>query len=176
MVLNKRVMQWCEERNVLVDEQAGFRVGRSTVDQVFVLSELIRARRRKGQKTYCAFLDIKKAYDTVWRDGLMKRLLEVGLKGKMWRVIRNLYLIVESCVLVGQDKTEWFSLDTGLRQGCILSPVLFAVFIDGLARAVKAAKTERSLGSLKISILCSRMIWYSSGTAGRNFRCCWILS
>ena len=69
MVLNKRVMQWCEERNVLVDEQAGFRVGRSTVDQVFVLSELIRARRRKGQKTYCAFLDIKKAYDTVWRDG-----------------------------------------------------------------------------------------------------------
>ena len=153
MALNRRVMQWCEDRNVLVEEQAGFRIGRSTVDQIFVLSELIRARMTKGQKTYCAFLDIRKAYDTVWRDGLMKRLIEVGLKGKMWRVLHNLYLIVESCVLVGQDRTNWFPLNAGLRQGCILSPILFAVFIDGLARAVKAAKTQRTLGPLKIPTL-----------------------
>src|SRR5690348_4624671 len=79
MVLNNRVKRWCEERNVLVDEQAGFRVRRSTVDQTFILSELIRARRKKGLKTYCAFLDIKKAYDKVWRDGLWKRLIEVGI-------------------------------------------------------------------------------------------------
>ena len=44
-------------------------------------------------------------------------------------------------MLLGSDRTEWFPLDVGLRQGCILSPILFAVFIDGLAKAVKAAKT-----------------------------------
>ena len=74
MVLNNRVKRWCEERNVLVDEQAGFRMRRSTVDQTFILSELIRARRKKGLKTYCAFLDIRKAYDRIWR-GLWKRLI-----------------------------------------------------------------------------------------------------
>jgi len=153
MVLNNRVKKWCEERNVLVDEQAGFRMGRSTIDQTFILSELIRMRRKKGLKTYCAFLDIKKAYDTVWRDGLWKRLLEVGLKGKMWRVLRNLYAVVESCVLLGPDRTEWFPLHAGLRQGCILSPILFAIFIDGLARVVKDSNTGWTLDNLRLNIL-----------------------
>src|SRR3569623_1347377 len=153
MVLNNRVKRWCEERNVLEDEQAGFRMGRSTVDQTFVLSELIRARRKKGLKTYCAFLDIKKAYDKIWRDGLWKRLIEFGITGKMWRVLHNLYMVVESCVLVGADRTEWFPLEAGLRQGCILSPILFAVFIDGLARVVKTANTKQTLADLKVSIL-----------------------
>jgi hypothetical protein len=56
-------------------------------------------------------------------------------------------------VLVGKDRTEWFSLGDGLRQGCILSPVLFAIFIDGLARAVKNAKTCEILEKLKLNIL-----------------------
>jgi len=98
-------------------------------------------------------MDIRKAYDCVWRDGLWKRLLEVGVKGKMWRVLHNLYHIVESCVLLGPDRTNWFPLDAGLRQGCILSPILFAVFIDGLARAVKETKSQGTLGDLKINIL-----------------------
>ena len=67
----------------------------------------------------------------------------------MWRVLHNLYSVVESCVLVGADRTEWFSLDAGLRQGCILSPILFAVFIDGLARRV----TKKTLADLNVNIL-----------------------
>ena len=72
-------------------------------------------------------LDIKKAYDSIHRDGTWKRLLDVGIRGKMWRVLKNLYDVVESCVLVGQQSTEWFSLDAGVCQGCILSPILFAI-------------------------------------------------
>src|SRR6185437_2581209 len=86
-ILNKRVVQWCEENNVLVDEQAGFRAGRSTADHIFLLSEILRARRRQGKETYCCFLDIRKAYDTVFRNGLWARLLEAGLRGKLWRVL-----------------------------------------------------------------------------------------
>src|SRR3569623_1173175 len=71
------------------------------VDQTFVLSELIRSRRKKGLKTYCAFLDIKKAYDKIFRDGLWKRLIEIGITGKIWRILHILYMVVESCVLVG---------------------------------------------------------------------------
>ena len=50
---------------------------------------------------------------------------------------KNLYREVGSCVRLGEEKTEWFQLEVGLRQGFILSPVLFSIFIDGLAEEVK---------------------------------------
>ena len=50
--------------------QAGFRFDRSCVDNIFILNEVIQGRLQEGKKTFCFFLDIKKAYDTVWRDGL----------------------------------------------------------------------------------------------------------
>ena len=86
-ILNKRLSSWCEHNKVLVDEQAGFRKDRSTIDQLFVLTEVIHSRREKKQDTFCAFLDIRKAYDTLFRDAVWCRLLEVGVKGKFWRVI-----------------------------------------------------------------------------------------
>ena len=55
----------------------------------------------------------------------------------MWRVLKNMYQVVESCVRLGEEKTDWFSLDVGLRQRCILSPTLFSFFIDSLARKVR---------------------------------------
>ena len=50
---------------------------------------------------------------------------EIG--GKMWRVVKNLYREVGSCVRLGEEKIEWFSLEVGLRQGCILSPLFFSI-------------------------------------------------
>ena len=54
----------------LSESQAGFRFGHSCVDNLFVLNEVVQGRLQKGKKTFSFFLDIKKAYDTVWRDGL----------------------------------------------------------------------------------------------------------
>lgn len=121
-VLNERVTKWCEKHGVLSEEQAGFRPGRSTVDHIFSVAEVIRLRRSRKKETHCCFLDIKKAYDSINRDALWKRLLDVGIKGKFWRILKNLYEVVESCVLVGKHRTEWFAVEAGVRQGCILSP------------------------------------------------------
>ena len=60
-----------------------------------------------------------------------------GIGGKLWRVIKNIYEEVLSCVRLGNETTDWFSVEIGLRQGCILSPSLFSIFIDGLAEEVK---------------------------------------
>jgi len=146
IVLNTRLSQWCERNQILVDEQAGFREGRSTSDQLFILREAVQDRTRRKKGTYCCFLDIKKAYDTVFREGLWRRLWEVGVQGKMWRVLKNIYAKVESSVVVNTKRGEWFELHTGVRQGCILSPTLFAIFIDGLARAVKARNLGAEVG------------------------------
>ena len=79
-ILNKRLMEWVEENQVLAEEQGGFRTKRGCIEQIFVLKEVIRMRR--GKKTYCCFIDIKKADDIVWRDGLWQKMRELGVKGK----------------------------------------------------------------------------------------------
>jgi hypothetical protein len=137
---------------VLSEEQAGFRPGRSTVDHILSISEVLRARRGRKKQTFCAFLDITKAYDMMNRDGLWKRLIDVGIRGKMWRVLKNLYDIVQSSVLVGKHRTCWFSVEAGVRQGCILSPILFAIFIDGLARMVNQVNVRSVLSGTKFNI------------------------
>ncbi len=136
-ILNERVTKWIEMRGILVEEQAGFRKNRSTVDQLFILTEMIKNRRGE---TYVCFIDIQKAYDRVWRDGLWEKLYEYGMTGKMWRVLRNIYDSVESSVLVNDRQSRFFSIDTGLRQGCLLSPILFAIYINGLAEEINREK------------------------------------
>ena len=114
----------------IVEEQGGFRPERGTEDQIFVLTEVLRART--DRTTYTAFIDVKKAYDTVWRVGLWKRLWEEGVRGKIWRVIKDMYRVVQSSVLVGEEKTDMFDLHTGVRQGCVMSPILFSFLSMGL--------------------------------------------
>src|SRR3569623_161352 len=126
-------------------------------DQLWITYSLSRRFSGCGEvarrKLTAPFLDIKKAYDTVHRDGIWKRLLDVGIRGKLWRVLRNLYEIVESCVLVGKRRTEWFSVEAGVRQGCLLSPILFAIFFDGLANAIKQVQVGSVLDGVKLNIL-----------------------
>jgi hypothetical protein len=66
-------------------------------------------------------------------------------------VLKNLYEVVESCVLVGKQRSEWFEVEAGVRQGCILSPILFAIWIDGLARALKKTKVKSILQNIKFN-------------------------
>jgi len=57
----------------------------------------------------------------------------------MWRVLRNLYEGVKSRIRINASDTAWFELAEGLRQGCVLSPLLYAIFINSLADALKKA-------------------------------------
>ena len=71
----------------------------------------------------------------------------------MWRVVKNIYESVESSVLVNNDRTDWFELHTGVRQGCILSPILFNIFIDGLASSINKQRWGVKVKDRDISLL-----------------------
>jgi hypothetical protein len=151
-VLANRLMIFAEREGAgIVEEQGGFRPRRGTDDQLFALTETLRLRT--GKVTYAAFIDVKKAYDTVWRVGLWKRLWEEGVRGKMWRVVKGMYQTVESAVLVGEESTEWFELQAGVRQGCVMSPVLFSLFINGLARELKKRGQGVDIGGRRVQML-----------------------
>jgi hypothetical protein len=135
-VINERLMSWCEQNKILVEEQGGFRPQRGCPDQLFSLVELLQNRGKKG--TFCCFIDVKKAFDRVFRAGLWQRIADEGVKGKMWRVLRSIYETVESCVRINGNLTDWFPVETGVRQGCVLSPLLYALFINGLVKEINA--------------------------------------
>jgi hypothetical protein len=150
-ILNQRITSYVEQQGILLDEQAGFRKARSTVDQLLILVEIIKQRRPK--KTFCAFIDIQKAYDRVWRDGLWYKLYKYGIRGKMWRVLRNIYARVESAIKIGDYRTAFFEVEVGLRQGCLLSPILFALFINDLGMKINQLGKGVKCGNRKVSLL-----------------------
>lgn len=145
-VLNTRIVDWSERMAaakvrpaVLSEEQGGFRPRRGCLDQLFVLVEALRVRRQRGTATFACFIDVRKAYDTVFRDGMWKRLYDAGLRGKIMRVLYDIYEKSESAVIVNGVCSQWFRSEVGVRQGCVLSPVLFSIFMNPLIEELRAS-------------------------------------
>ena len=90
-------------------------------------------RKRAGKKSYLFFIDLKKAFDTVWWDGLLRAVHDVGIRGKAWRIIRSVYSDIQVSTLVDGHPSRWVQATVGVRQGCPLSPVLFNIYINSLA-------------------------------------------
>lgn len=77
-------------------------------------------------------MDFSKAFDSVWRIGLWKKLLHNSIDGKLFRVIYNLYQNIKSCVTLNGSNSAFFESFIGLRQGENLSPILFSIFLNDL--------------------------------------------
>ena len=124
-MLNNRLTKWVEHNDILCDEQAGFRSGRCTTDHLGNVSYLVETRMKKRLQTFSTFVDFSKAYDRVNRSLLWEKLHSLGIRGPMLRALKSLYRSVQCSVRVNGIDSERFNVTTGLRQGCILSPLLF---------------------------------------------------
>ena len=89
--------------------------------------------------TYLAFIDYKKAFDSVNRNMLFFKLASIGVNGNMYNAIVSLYSNPKSRVILNDIATEYFSCPVGVKQGDCLSPTLFAIYINDLATEIKAA-------------------------------------
>ena len=74
----------------------------------------------------------------------------MGVKGRMWRVIKKMYMSSRSEVLLEGEKSDSFNVDQGIAQGCSLSPILFSVFMNDLLKEVEQAELGIQLSSGKI--------------------------
>ena len=132
-VLSNRIQKFIEDTEILGPEQAGFRKGFSTIDNLFVLYGIIDTLLINKKRLYCAFLDYEKAFDKIERTLLWQKLTEQKINGKILRIIKNIYLAAKSCVLTNDyTRSDLFSIHLGVRQGENLSPVLFALFLNDL--------------------------------------------
>jgi len=114
----------------LADEQCGFRPGRGTTDQIFTLQQIFEKSWEFDQQVYACFVDLEKVYDRVPRNLLWGVMQEYGVDGQLLAAVKSLYECSSSCVRVNGRKSEPFPVHVGLRQGCVLSPLLFIIFMD----------------------------------------------
>ena len=131
-VLNNRLHEWAEHYEVLIEAQAGFRPGMSTIDNVFVLHGFITHMLNRGKKLYCAFIDFTKAFDYVVRDNLWFKLTKMGLRGKILNIIKAMYASVKSRDKFRNQLGNEFYCSLGVRQGECLSPLLFSLFLNDI--------------------------------------------
>lgn len=149
-VLESKVRAIVEPR--MADEQCGFRPGRSVTDQVFTLKQIQEKAWEYAKDVFIAFIDLEKAYDRVPRDKLWECLQEYEVDGELLRAIQSLYKECTSRVRVGSIKSTPFTVDVGLRQGCVLSPILFATFMDRIEKRSRGNEGVR-IGNVKVSRL-----------------------
>ena len=114
----------------LRQEQAGFRAGRSCTEQIAALRIIIEQSIEWQCPLYANFIDFKKAFDMVDRDMLWKILSHYGIPKKFINIIQQFYTGMTCQVIHGNSLTEPFSVKTGVRQGCLLSPMAFLLVID----------------------------------------------
>ena len=104
------------------DVQAGFRKGRGTRDQIANIRLIIKKAREFQKNIYFCFIDYAKAFDCVGHNKPWKILKELGIPDHLTCLLRNLYAGQEATVRTGHGTTDWFQIEKGVFQGCILSP------------------------------------------------------
>ena len=127
---------------LLRQEQAGFRKGRSCIDHIFVLRQILEQSHEWNSSLYVVFVDFEKAFDSLHRASLWKILRHYGFPQKLVSIIKSLYKNFQCQVIHNNQLTEPFKVETGVRQGCILSPMLFSLAIDWLMRRVTQDKKQ----------------------------------
>ena len=113
----------------LRNEQAGFREGRSTVQQLFILRNIIEQSVEWQAGLYINFVDFEKAFDSVHRESLWNIMRCYGVPDKLIRMVQLLYKDTQCAVIDEGEESEWFSVKTGVKQRCSMSGFLFLLVL-----------------------------------------------
>ena len=153
-VILNRLKPQAEE--IIAEEQAGFRAGRSTTEQIFNLRILCEKYLQHQQNLYHVFIDLKKAFDRVWHAALWATMRKYNINANLVRTIEQLYDKATSAVQMNSSIGKWFRTTVGVRQGCLrdLSPTLFNIFLGRImSDALEEHDGKVSIGGRNITNL-----------------------
>jgi hypothetical protein len=146
-----RLEKWTSIHEVLNEFQAGFRKSYSTVDNLFSLMSIIKLKLTiKRHKVFAFFVDLSAAFDRIDRHALFYKLSRIGVSTKMLTAIRAMYTNCTSYVWCKEGLSKGFKTQTGVKQGCVLSPILFALFINDIADNLEGGV---NIGGTEIKLL-----------------------
>ena len=136
IILKVRLEKFAEENQLIDTKQIGFRQKARTADHMFVLDTLYKKYVKQNRPLFLCFTDFRKAYDKVWRSGLLLRLLEGGISGPFYNIIEDMYKYNISCVRNVDVLGDCFHSNVCVRQGDVLSPLLFNIYINDITKYI----------------------------------------
>ena len=139
-ILNARLVKFTEENNLRSHTQSGFRPQLSTLHSIFALQYFVDKAKADNQQLYTCFLDLKGAYDRVQRPLLWQVLQRLGVHGPMLAAIQSLYKNGGLTININGRSGKTVHSQTGVKQGCPLSPTLFGLYIDGVHRFLMSTR------------------------------------
>ncbi|KAK7094328.1 hypothetical protein V1264_007968 [Littorina saxatilis] len=131
-VINRRLLYFLEDRNILSPTQTGYRRHRSTEDQLALIAQDIENAFQEKKKVVAVFFDLTKAFDKVWREGLLLKVLESGVSGRMFRWIRGFLHERSARVKLDGHLSHSVKMREGVPQGGVISPTLFLLYINNI--------------------------------------------
>lgn len=135
-MVNRRLVQFLEDNKLLDDRQFAFRKGFGVGSHLAAFSGVVKQALESNHHVDIAILDIAKAYNTVWRIGVLRQLLSWGLKGRIGRFLQNYLSNRKFKVGIGGSQSEEFYEDNGVPQGSALSVTLFLVSVNSVFQAL----------------------------------------
>ena len=139
-----RLVTFIEQKKLLGKTQSGFRKNRSTIDQILRLTSAIKTARLRRRSCCAVFLDLEKAFDLIWRKGVLQKLVEYGIEGNMLLWIQNFVTGRKIQVKLGTVLSDLRECLNGSPQGAVLSPILCNLIINTLYEALDALPIDLS--------------------------------
>jgi RNAse (barnase) inhibitor barstar len=133
-------------REIIGEYQSGFMPGKSTVDQIHTIKQIVEKSHEFDIDVHLLFVDFKQAYDSVNRYRLWKAMTQLGIPTKLVRLVKACVQKSKCKVKFNGELSEDFSVETGLRQGDALSPTLFNIALESVVREVLDDVTGLRIG------------------------------
>ena len=153
-LIGKRLENFVTQHSLIPCCQIGFTARRRTTDHILVLKTLVDKYLNKNKKPlFSCFVDFKCAFDSVWRNGLIFKMMKCNISSKFINLIENMYKVVNYQVKFENGISPPIPSETGVKQGCVMSPLLFKIFLRDLPDIFSSDCDPVELYDSKVSCL-----------------------
>ena len=138
-IVHKHVFNFFKDNNVTTTLQSGFVPGNSTTNQLLDIYNTFCKALDEGREVRAVFCDVSKAFDRVWHKGLLFKLNYVGINGTLLQWFTNYLKDRKQRVVLPEVSSDWRFIKAGVRQGSIIGPLLFLVFIKDIVEEINSS-------------------------------------
>ncbi|XP_058448987.1 uncharacterized protein LOC131428946 [Malaya genurostris] len=131
-IVNRRLSAFIENNNLIDPRQFAFRQGRGTGTHLGTMGQILKEAQKKNLHADIAILDLAKAFNTVWREGILRTLKQWGITGQMGNFIKSYLQDRNFKVIIGNTTSKTFPETNGVPQGSVLAATLFIIAINPL--------------------------------------------